>query len=229
MNYNKSALAVAVAATLGGASTAADAAIHTAVLTGVTTYSNNGSSAGNLALSTATFEYDDVTTVLTQTGGTFNVRFTTSPTNTIFRHLITGAVVGNGAVASAATFVCSEGNFGGNVGANICGNYSLGGNFLNDSTATWGPGTAFARTMGGDDIPFGLQQNLAAYNGFANVSWENITLSLGNAATCGTCAGPNSGYTWKVSIATIPVPAAVWLFGSALGLLGVARRRKALA
>jgi len=223
MNYNKSALAVAVAATLGGVSTAADAAVHTAVLTGVATYSNNGSSAGNITSSTATFTYDDVTTVLTQTGGTYNVRFTTAPTNTIMRHLITGAIVGNGAAAAASTFVCQEGNFGGNVGANICGNYGFGGNFLDNSTATWGPGTAFARTLGGDDINYGPQQNLSAYNGMANASWLGTVLTISNKNQAGT-----SGYDWKVNIATIPVPAAVWLFGSALGLLGVARRRKAL-
>lgn len=226
MNYDKSALAVAVAATLGGLSTAADAAVTNAILTGVTTYSNNGSAAGNLALSTATFSYDDVTNVLTQTGGTFNVRFTTSPFNTIFRHLLTGAVVGNGAAATASTFVCQEGNFGGNVGANICGNYNLGGNFLNESTATWGPGTAFARTIGGDDVALGAQQNIGAYNGFNTISWVGSTLSIGNASTCGTCSSPNSGYNWTL---TTPIPAAVWLFGSALGLMGIARRRKVLA
>jgi hypothetical protein len=167
--------------------------------------------------------------VLTQTGGTFNVRFTTSPTNTIYRHLITGAVVGNGAAAAASTFVCQEGNFGGNVGAHICGNYGLGGNFLNDSSTSWGPGTAFARTMGGDDIPYGAQSNISQYNGMANVSWMGTVLTIGNGTTCGTCSSPNSGSAWTLNIATIPVPAAVWLFGSALGLLGVARRRKAVA
>jgi hypothetical protein len=220
MNYNKSALAVAVAATLGGASTAADATVHTAVLTGVATYSNNGSAAGNISSSTATFQYDDVTTVLTQTGGTYNARFNTSPTNTIYRHLITGAVIGNGAAAAATSFVCQEGNFGGNVGANICGNYGFGGNFADDSTATWGPGTAFARTFGGDDFAYGPQQSIAAYNGWSNVSWLGTTLTIGGGGNLTT-----SGQIWKLDIATIPVPAAVWLFGSALGLLGVARRK----
>ncbi len=224
MNYNKSALAVAVAATLGGASTAADAAIHTAVLTGVTTYSTNGSAPGNITSSTATFSYDDATTVLTQTGGTYNARFNTSPTNTIYRHLITGAILGNGAAAAATTFVCAEGNFGGNVGANICGNYGFDGNFVDDSTATWGPGTAFARTFGGDDFAYGAQQSIANYDGWANISWLGTTLIIGK-----TNLALTSGQTWALNIATIPVPAAVWLFGSALGLLGVARRRKALA
>ena len=34
--------------------------------------------------------------------------------------------------------------------------------------------------------------------------------------------------TWDFAVATVPVPAAVWLFGSGLlGLVGVARRKKA--
>ena len=32
--------------------------------------------------------------------------------------------------------------------------------------------------------------------------------------------------TYYLTFAAIPVPAAVWLFGSALGLMGLARRRK---
>lgn len=32
--------------------------------------------------------------------------------------------------------------------------------------------------------------------------------------------------TWEVTVAPVPVPAAVWLFGSALGLLGWLRRKK---
>ena len=236
MKKHATALGAAIAATLGA--TAADAATYGATLVSVASYSGNGSSAGNIKSSTATWSYDDVTGLLSQTGGTYNVRFTTSPTSTLFRHSITGLVIGAAAPASASTYTCTEGNFGGNVNASICGNYSFGANFVNESTATWGPGTASAKTIGGDDINFGPQQNISAYSYFATVSWVGTTLTLsnascnpfapGNANGCATVGGFNTGYSWVLNAgpqAAVPVPAAVWLFGSALGLLGAARRR----
>jgi hypothetical protein len=232
MNYNKTALAVAVAASLGGVSTAANAATYNATLTGIFTYSNNGTAGtpGNSSSSTATFTYDDVTNLLTQTGGTVNNRVTTSPTSTLYRTLITGLVQGNGGAASASTYVCQEGNFGGNVGASICGNYSLGANFVNESTTTWGPGTATSRTIGGDDSASGPQQSIAFQDGMVTTAFNGTSLTMSNATCTGTCttlpAGSfNSGVRWELSTTVVPVPAAVWLFGSALGLLGVARRK----
>lgn len=219
MNYKKCSLAAAVAATLGGVSIA-DAAPYTAVLTGVTYFTNAGTAAGNLTSSTATFDYDSVTQVLTQTSGTYNVRIDIVPAINLFRHLVTGAVVGNGGAASASSFVCQEGNFGVNSGASLCGNYNFGVNFFNDSTMSYGPGTAFARTMGGDDMVLGAQQSLALYNGFSQVSWLGNTLTLGNATL-------TSGLTWTLTTTPVPVPAAVWLFGSALGLMGWMRRKAA--
>jgi hypothetical protein len=237
MKKQLNALGVAIAATLGA--TAADATTYTATLKVDASFSGNGSSPGNLNSSTATWSYDDATGLLTQTGGTFNVRFTIVPTTTLFRHSITGLVIGNSAAASASTYTCTEGNFGGNVGASLCGNYNFGANYLNESTVTWGPGTATARTIGGDDMALGPQQSITAYDGFSLVSWVGTTLTLsnavcnpaapGNANGCATTGGFNTGYTWVLDAGPqaggVPVPAAVWLFGSALGLLGAVRRR----
>ena len=240
MDHNqKTALAIAIAAGVSGMTVADDAAAttYTATLTAIATYSNNGTAGSplNIASSTGlTWSYDDVTNLMTQTGGTINARATTAPTTTLFRQFITGLVIGNSAAASAATFNCVEGNFGAGVGASICGNYLLGANFLNESTTTWGPGTAASRTLGGDDVAAGAQQTIAALNGMSVISWSGTTLILGN----GTCTGPcltiggganNNGYKYTFTAgpqAVVPVPAAVWLFGSALGLLGVARRQR---
>jgi hypothetical protein len=237
-NKQKSALAIAIAAGVSGMTVADDAAAatYTATLNQVLTYSNNGTAGTALNISSSsglTWSYDDVTNLMTQTGGTLNARATTAPTTTLFRQFITGLVIGNGGAASAASFSCQEGNFGANVGASICGNYLLGGNFLSESTTTWGPGTAVSRTIGGDDIAAGPQQSIAALNGMSTVSWVGTTLVLRNA-TCNTtnCNGTtsfNDGYTYTFTAgpqAVVPVPAAVWLFGSALGLLGVARRQR---
>lgn len=218
MKKQGAVLAAAVAATLGSMG-AAEAATYQVSLTSMTTYSNNGSSALNISSSTATWSYKDTTDKVTQLTGLLNARATTAPTNTLFRHSITGLVVGAGAAAAATSFVCTEGNFGAGVGASICGNYLLGANFVSDSTTTWGPGTAFARTIGGDDMAIGPQQSILQYNGMSTVSWNGTTLVLSNANQTLT-----SGYTMTFTT-VIPVPAAVWLFGSALGLMGVMRRR----
>lgn len=152
MNHKKSPIAAAIAATLGAAGSAVNAADHAASLTSIVAYSNGGFSMADLTSSTATFSYNDVTKLLTQTGGTFNSRWSIVPNvTTLFRHSITGLVMGNGGAASAATFVCTEGNFGPIAGASLCGTYNFGANYFDESTISYGPGTAFGRTLGGDE------------------------------------------------------------------------------
>ena len=103
----------------------------------------------------------------------------------------------------------------------------FGANFASNSTTTWGPGTAFSRTLGGDDAAAGAQQSIASLNTMATISLVGTSLVLRNA-TCNStvCNGTtsfNNGQQW--TLATVPVPAAVWLFGSALGLFSLIRRR----
>ena len=254
MNKKPTLIAAALASALSA--TDAGAAPFAAVLTSFTTYSGGGSTAGNISSSTASWSYDHATGLLSQTGGTFDVRFSIAPTTTLFRHSITGLVLSNGGNASAASYVCSEGNFGANVGASLCGNYNFGANFLDESTVSWGPGTSTTRVIGGDDVAFGPQRSLSAFNTTQFVSWTGTTLVLsnascnpfapGNANGCATSGGSNTGYTWTFAagpcyldngeilepcvlpppLATVPVPAAAWLFGGALVALGSARRRR---
>lgn len=47
----------------------------------------------------------------------------------------------------------------------------------------------------------------------------------GDSLTLTTETGSNSSYVMALTTAVVPVPAAVWLFGSALGLLGWMRRK----
>ncbi len=218
MNKTATKLGLAIAATLGAAS--ANAALYSATLTGIAMSSANGPSAGNISSSTATWQYDDVTGIMSQTGGTLNVRFNTSPTSTLMRHTSTGLVIGGGGAASATTWSCIEGNFGGVVGASICGNYTFGANFTNESTVVYS-GSSVTRTMGGDDVVSGPAQSVADLNGISTLSWVGTALTLSNST--GT-----AGQTWTFNAgpqAVVPVPAAVWLFGSAVGLLGAVRRR----
>ena len=130
-----------------------------------------------------------------------------------------GGVLSSGA-ASATSWTCTEGTFGGTVGASLCGNYTFGANFANDSTYT-PTATGATVAIGGDDVVSGPPQTLA--NSYSNLMLKNLdggNWSLSNVVPL------TSGYTFTFNVpAVVPVPAAVWLFGSAIGLMGVMRRR----
>lgn len=192
-------LAVAGAA---GSPLAADAAVYAVTLTQALTYANNSQfgSACNFSSSTSTWTYDDVSGLLKQTGGVYNLRVSVGP-STLYRTSITGLIIGNGQLATASSYVCAEGNFGATVNASICGNYSFGSNFLDESATSWGPGTEFSRTLGGDDAAAGVIQNLDRFHGMTTVSFNPApggTLVLTNKSCTGTCqpGGNNFGHQW---------------------------------
>lgn len=225
---NRSILITAAVTSLAGGH--ADAATWSLSLTSMGMEINKGLHVANIGSSTAAFTYDDVAGLVTQTGGTFNARWTTAPTSTLFRMLATGLVMGAGATASATSFSCVEGNFGGGVGASLCGNYHFGANFANESTAAWGPGTAASRTLGGDDGAIGPVVSIADLDGTSTLSWDGNTLVLTNRR-CTYVPGPcwpspySEGYTWTFQAVPVPVPAAAWLYGAALLAVAAARRR----
>ncbi len=233
-NKQKTTLGLAIAATLGAG--VASAAVIPVTLAQYTTYSNNGASNANISSSTATWEYDTTSGLISQTGGTLNARLNTTPATTLFRHTATGLVIGAGGSASATAFNCIEGNFGGAVGANLCGNYTFGENYEDESTVTYA-GSTVTRVMGGDDVVSGPPQSVADYNGFTTLSWVGTALTLGNAvctvANCSTIAGSpafNKGTSMvfnATQVPEVPLPAAAWLFGPAMLAAGrYTRRRK---
>jgi hypothetical protein len=61
------------------------------------------------------------------------------------------------------------------------------------------------------------------------LNWGGSTQAISETlnAAAGTAALASAGFTQSgtLTLAAVPVPAAVWLFGSALGLVGVMRRR----
>ncbi|HJP39677.1 MAG TPA: VPLPA-CTERM sorting domain-containing protein, partial [Gammaproteobacteria bacterium] len=120
------------------------------------------------------------------------------------------------------------GTFLATVGASGCGGYNLGANFSDDSSTTWGPGTTISQTIGGDDVSTSSPRTISAYD-FGFVSFTGTGLTLGDTVTLGNGVGVGSqgvgGGGEAMVFQVVPVPAAAWLFGSALGLLGWARRR----
>jgi len=211
----RTSAAAAVTVALGGVGSAQ--AVNIGVtLTGIGAKSINGTSVGNIAASTATWSYDTATGVVTGTG-VLDAKFQIGPFATLFDWNAADLAVGGGNVAAASSYACIEGSFGSGVGANLCGQYDFGANFINESSISYGPGTAFSRTIGGDDVAVGPQQNVADFDAMTTIlGGTTLTLENGTAT---------SGIVMTFS--TVPVPPAAWLFGSALGLLGWARRKRA--
>lgn len=188
-----------------------------ATLVSVTSYSKSGVSAWTINSGATGWDVNTTTGVATQTGGTLNMMAKVGATP-LMSHTMTGGVLSSGA-AAATSWACIEGVFGGIVGAHICGNYSFGSNYVNNSTLT-PTATGATLVIGGDDsaLPGGPQTLANSYSGLTgSFVGSNYMLSNGVPGA--------SGYDFVFNV--VPVPAAVWLFGSALGLMGLARRRTA--
>lgn len=121
-----------------------------------------------------TFTYNDATQVLTAVGE-LDLRTQTGPAQAsrLFDHYVTNLVI-NGATgdpSGTTSYKCENspstgtaaGGFGQVVGANMCGNYTLGDDFIDDSTLTY-TGLAHTRTIAGDDVSSGPEQSIAAYS-----------------------------------------------------------------
>ncbi len=194
MNFIRTLPAAAVA-TLGlvGLTNQVHATTFALNLTSGATFSPQGSTNLVFTGTTATWTYNDQGTVPTtddvlSSTGFFSAKIALGP-QTLYTWTTNDLVVGSGGPAAASTYVCIEGTFGPtNFGFNFCPQYSFGDNFIDDSTYAYGPGTAFSRTLGGDDTPLaGAPQTLGTtFDGFVTSSWNGATLVIGNnTATTG--------------------------------------------
>jgi hypothetical protein len=140
--------------------------------------------------------------------GAFTAAFDLSPlpNNELFNHDWSGMTISDtGAVGGS--FTCVEGTFGSAVAANLCGNYNWGDNFVDEGGA-------------GDDASIGPAQSIADFDPLVFGGYDDVAgiLTMTNAVEL------VSGYT--LSFQEVPVPAAAWLFGSALiGLAGIKRKK----
>jgi hypothetical protein len=220
---------------------------------GCTTYSSatacinpaNATLAGmGITPSTAVWDWNSATGVLSMTGS-LNTASTLGSSGAAAASVVIGDRVTNLVInttantTTASSYNCAEGNFLGNVGANGCLNISLGDDFANNSSALYNVGgmtNCVQRTLGGDDVSTGNPRGLAsapaagscdavdgAFDLWTVVQDSGGTLIISNGIDI-ALAGTNY---MTFSVVPVPVPAAVWLFGSGLAALGALRRRKA--
>lgn len=174
-------------------------------LVDVTTVDSGGTLVFNIS-GDATWQYDDVTGVLTGTGTYIGAAELLS--QPYFTHTITDLLIVAGGAASASSYNCTEGTAGALLELNVCDQYTFGPN-TNDNNGFL------------DDVDLGPSQSLAEYDDNFGGSWDGTTLTMINMANC--CNDVVKTMTFQA----VPIPAAAWLFGSALGLLGWMRRRAA--
>jgi len=218
----KSAVAAAVTTALGGV--AAEAAVVNLVLVSGVAGSMGAPSALIVSNSTATWTLDTVTGVVTGSGNLIQ-QSQVAPflPGQVFTRTVGNLSWGGTTTATATSFDCVDGSFSNSVFASFCGNYNWGANYTNESTNSYGPGLAFSKTVAGDDVNLGQQQNITDYDGATTTIGGLTGGSLITVSNINPTITGGQALVYQV----VPVPAAVWLFGSALGLLVWVRRRTA--
>ncbi len=196
--------------------------------------------------STAVWDWDPGTGILSMTG-TFNTASTLGSSGASAASVVIGDKVVDMVIntatstTTAASYICAEGNFLGSVGAHGCGNLSTGDNFVYESSIAYNVGgnaNCVQRTLGGDDISTGGPRGLMSVAGGGGCDATDGAFNLWTVASYTGPGGQlilsngvplaNAGTNY-LTFSVVPVPAAVWLFGSAVGFLGLARRRAVAA
>lgn len=117
--------------------------------------------------------------------GTLHLRSQTNPTanGRVFDRYLTDLRIVAGDPAGTGGFLCENApgtsqaaGFGALVGANICGNYTLGGDFNDNSTLVY-DGITVSRVFAGDDVASGLPQSIELY-GLSVVQFQGSGGSL---------------------------------------------------
>lgn len=196
--------------------------------------------------STAVWDWDNATGILSMTGA-FNTVSTLGSSGAAAASAVIGDKVVDMVIntvtdtTTAASYTCAEGNFLAGVGAHGCANVSTGDDFVYNGSVAYNVGgnaNCVNRTVGGDDISTGNPRGLMsvsagggcdATDGAFNL-WTVVSYTgPGGQLVISNGVATNLAGTNYLTFSVVPVPAAVWLFGSGLGLLAVARRRAGAA
>lgn len=168
--------------------------------------------------------YNTVSGVVVMVAGSSSITFPSlsQAGNILFTDVHTDWETG-GTGYSAGGYGCVEGTFDSPAG--FCGNYFFGSNGVDESSLDYSaiPGT---RIVGGDDVAVGPMRqgqlyatSMSSFDGIALIMRSDLWNNLGPGGT--------STDGLQLTFSVVPVPAAIWLFGSALGLLGWSRRGSA--
>ena len=188
------------------------------------------------AATDATWTYDDVSGQLQGTGILTAAIQPFGPGTPIFTHtMVDPSIVGGVASAASCTYACINGGFAVVVNSQVCGNYGFGANFMDDSVFEYADnGRDFTRMIMGDDTDDGVEgvqtiafmdMSVVQFDGPGGLlvlqtdDWFNDDNGICDEQNPCDSAGA------QLTFSVVPVPAAVWLFGSALGMLGWIRRR----
>jgi hypothetical protein len=187
----------------------------------------------DISATTASYSFNTATQQFSSNGLT-SIQYNVGPTVTLFKHEMTDfSIHSSTGVASASNFTCTEGTFGVSVGANICDSYNYGDNLIDEGGS-------------GDDESFPVH-DLTNYD-MSSWYWDGSIFTLSTTMLIDGTGGPantaNVVMTFVASLETcdeyeygcpsvngvyasaVPVPAAAWLFGSALLSLAGIKRRK---
>lgn len=214
--FHQSKLAVTMAAVLGACGV--NAASVVVELDNVAYVSPPGDNSIDFSASTATWLYDPATGVLTGSG-LFSIDALFNSTTNIFELQTVDPVFTAGNTATASSFTCIEGSLGVATFSHSCGGWGFGSNTINESSITYGPDTEFDLNIEGDDVSIFFPPFAIGYYDNMPADWNGTTLVFSNTKSAG------SGLAFDITFTAVPIPATVWLFGSALGLLGWMRRK----
>ncbi|WP_101760077.1 VPLPA-CTERM sorting domain-containing protein [Oceanicoccus sp. KOV_DT_Chl] len=197
---------------------------------------DHGESRGTLS-GVVTGRYNTVTETLTMDAGTFQVDYI-APFNSYYTFMIERiSNLTTGSMAySASAYECIETNWTEVNQTSFCGNYNFGANGIKETILDYStmPGTI---TLGGDDVDLdGTNEHYilqASYYATQTDFYNGQSLIMRSAlwnTTSDPWGGSGNGVELVLSVtgevSPVPVPAAIWLFGSALiGLVGVKRKQ----